>query len=83
MKTKCLFLVEEEKDKNLKDLILVGGLLVILIDYINFLSLLQGCHVNSIFPCTVRLWNYLHKECYPLTYDLDDFKFRIIRHPFL
>ena len=55
IKAKCLFLVEEKKDKNLKDLILVGSLLVNLIDYINFLSPSQGRHVNSIFPCTVRL----------------------------
>ena len=68
--------LRRKKDKNLKDLILVGGLLVNLIDCINFLSPSQGCHVNSVFPCTVRLWNYLPKECYPLTYNLDGFKFR-------
>ena len=34
-------------------------------------------YVNSFFPCTVRLWNSLPIECFPLTYDLSSFKSRI------
>ena len=36
---------------------------------------------NSFFPCTARLWNSLPIEYFPLTYDLNSFKFRINRHP--
>ena len=28
----------------------------------------------SFFPCTARLWNSLPIECFPLAYDLNDFK---------
>ena len=34
-------------------------------------------HVNSFFLRTARLWNFLPIECFPLTYDPNDFKFRI------
>ena len=34
-------------------------------------------YVLSFFPCTARLWNSLPMKCFPLTYDLNDFKFRI------
>ena len=37
-------------------------------------------HVNSFFPCRARLWNSLPIECFPLTYDLNGFMFRINRH---
>ena len=37
-------------------------------------------YVNSFFSCTARLWNSLPTECFPLTYDLSGFKFRINRH---
>ena len=37
-------------------------------------------HVNSFFPRTARLWNSLLIECFPLTYDLNGFKFRVNRH---
>ena len=36
--------------------------------------------VNSFFPRTVRLWNSLPTECFPLTYDLSGFKSKINRH---
>ena len=42
--------------------------------------MLQGCHVNSFFPPTDRLWNSLPIECFPLTYDLSGFNSRINRH---
>ena len=32
---------------------------------------------NSFFPCTARLWIYLPKECFPLTYDLNGFRSRV------
>ena len=37
-------------------------------------------HVNSFFPGTARLWNFLAIECFPLTYDLNGFKSRINRY---
>ena len=40
----------------------------------------KDVYVNSFFPCTTRLWNYLPIECLPLTYDLSDLKSRINRH---
>ena len=36
-------------------------------------------YINSFFPCTVRLWNSLPIECFPLTYNLNGFKPRISR----
>ena len=41
----------------------------------------KNVYANSLFPCTARLWNSLPIECSPLTYDLNDFKSRINRHP--
>ena len=40
----------------------------------------KDVYVNSFFPRTAKLWNSLPKECFPLTYDLSCFKFRISRH---
>ena len=40
----------------------------------------KDVYVNSFFPCTAKLWNSLPIECFPLTYDLSGFKFRINRH---
>ena len=40
----------------------------------------KDVYVNSFFPCTVRLWNSLPKECFPLTYDLSGLKSRINRY---
>ena len=40
----------------------------------------KDVYVNSFFPRTARLWNSLPIVCFPLTYDLSDFKFRINRH---
>ena len=34
-------------------------------------------YINSFFPCTAGLWNFLPVECFPLTYDLSGFKSRI------
>ena len=36
--------------------------------------------INSFFPHTARLWISLPIECFPLTYNLNDFKSRISRH---
>ena len=30
----------------------------------------KDVYVNSFFPCTTRLWNYLSIECFPWTFDL-------------
>ena len=40
----------------------------------------KDVYVNSFFPRTAKLWNSLPIECFPLTYDLSGFKFRIKRH---
>ena len=40
----------------------------------------KDVYVNSFFPRTARLWNSLPIECFPLTYDLSGFKFRINRY---
>ena len=59
--------------------------LVILIGLV-FLStsedVVRMSYVNSFFPCTARLWNFLPTECFPLTYDLNGFKSRVNRHLF-
>ena len=40
----------------------------------------KDVYVNSFFPGTARLWNFLPTKCFPLTYDLSGFKSRINRH---
>ena len=40
----------------------------------------KDVYVNSFFPCTARLWNFLPLECFPLTYNLNGMKSRINRH---
>ena len=40
----------------------------------------KDVYVSSLFPCKARFWNSLLTECFPLTYDLNGFKFRINRH---
>ena len=40
----------------------------------------KDVYVYSFFPRTAKLWNSLPIECFPLTYDLSGFKFRINRH---
>ena len=40
----------------------------------------KHAYVNSFFSCTARLWNSLHIERFPLTYDLIGFKSRINCH---
>ena len=40
----------------------------------------KDVYVNSFFPRTAKLWDSLPIECFPLTYDLSGFKFRINRH---
>ena len=40
----------------------------------------NGVYVNSFFPDTARLWNYLSTESFPLTYDVSNFKSRPNKH---
>ena len=40
----------------------------------------KDVYINTFFPYTVKLWNFLPIECFPLTYDLRGFKSRIKRH---
>ena len=40
----------------------------------------KDVYVNSFFPRTARLWNSLPIECFPLTYDLSNFKSRTSRY---
>ena len=37
-------------------------------------------YVNSFYPRTAILWNFLPRECFPLTCDLNGCKSRVIRH---
>ena len=50
----------------------------------DFSVTIPGCYkdvyVKSFFPRMAKLWNSLPIECFPLTYDLSDFKSRINRH---
>ena len=39
----------------------------------------KDVYINSFFLRTARLWNSLPIECFPLTFDLSDFKSRINR----
>ena len=47
---------------------------------VTILRCYKDVYVNSFFPRTAKLWNSLPIECFPLTYDLSGFKFRINRH---
>ena len=40
----------------------------------------KDVYINSFFPRTVRLWNSLPIECFPLTHNVNGFKSRINRH---
>ena len=40
----------------------------------------KDVYVNSFFPRTARLYNYLPAECFPLTYDPNGFKSRVNSH---
>ena len=64
-------------------LILVRSLLFILIACMIFLTItrcFKDVYVSSVIPQTARLWNSLPIGLFPLTYDLDGFKFRINRY---
>ena len=47
---------------------------------VNISRCYKDVYVNNFFPHTAKLWNSLPIECFPLTYDLSGFKFRINRH---
>ena len=40
----------------------------------------KDVYVNSFFPLTARIWNSLPIDCFPLTYDLNNFESRVYRH---
>ena len=64
-------------------LILMGGLLVILISCMVFLSLFQNAirmSMSTFFLRAAKLWNSLLAEWFLLTYDLNIFKSRVNRH---
>ena len=64
-------------------LILVGGLLVILIDCMIFLSPfldVTRMSMSTVSFLTQLDWNSFPIECFPLTYDLSGFKSRINRY---
>ena len=48
----------------------------------DFSVTIPGYNINSFFPCRARNWKSLAAECFPLTYDLNDFKSRINGHLF-
>ena len=47
----------------------------------DFYITISRCHKdvydNRFFPCRAGVWNFLHVECFPLTYNLSGFKSRI------
>ena len=45
-----------------------------------FLDIIKMSNVNCFFHGTARHWNSLLPECFPLTFDLNDFKPRVNRH---
>ena len=47
---------------------------------VTFSRCYKDVYVNSFFPGTAKLRNSLSIECFPLTFDLSDFKSRINRH---
>ena len=49
---------------------------------VNITGCYKDVYVNSFFPRIPRLWNYLPVECFPLTYDLNSFNFRVNRYIF-
>ena len=63
---------------------MVSGHSIILLDCMIFSVSIRRCYkdlnVNSFFHRTARLWNFLPKESFPLTNDLNGFKSRIDRH---
>ena len=67
-------------------LILVVVQLVFLIGCMIFFVTFPRCHkdilLNSFFPGIARFLNSLPAECFPLTYDLNGFKSRVIRNLF-
>ena len=40
----------------------------------------KDVYINSFFPWIARIWNSLHRELFPLTYDFNSCKSRINRH---
>ena len=61
------------------ELVLEGGLLVIVIDCMIFLSVFLDVTRMSM-SIVSKLWNSLPIKCFPLTYDLSGSKSRISRH---
>ena len=43
-----------------------------------FFAVLQDVCIDRFFPLIARLWNSSRAECFPLTYDLNNFKSRVI-----
>ena len=63
--------------------ILEGGILIILIDSLISVTVprcYKDFYINSFFPRTARLWNFLPIECFPLNSDLNGFMSRINKH---
>ena len=72
-----------EMSESIFFLILMGGLLVILISCMVFLSLFQNAmrmSMSTFFLRAAKLWNSLLAEWFLLTYDLNIFKSRVNRH---
>lgn len=69
-----------EMSESIFFLILMGGLLVILISCMVFLSLFQNAmrmSMSTFFLRAAKLWNSLLAEWFLLTYDLNIFKSRV------
>ena len=42
--------------------------------------LCKGVYANSFFPRTAKIWNSLPADCFPLTYDLNQFKSNVNKY---
>ena len=61
-------------------LILMVGRHVVVIGWMFFVVIprrYKDVYVKRFCPCTVRLWNSLQAEWFPLTYDLNGLKSRV------
>ena len=58
------------------------GCMILLLPFLDIyvMSTYKDVYVNSFFPHSARLWNYLLAECSSLTFDLNGFNSRVNSH---
>ena len=50
---------------------------------VTIITCYREVYVNCFFPDTTRLWNSLHEECFPLTFDLNSFNDKWLMRMFI